>query len=39
MKHAAAFYVVLIGLWLLLRKRQPRELMQPWIRAYPERIG
>jgi hypothetical protein len=40
MKATACFYLALIGVWLLLRgKRQPSDLMQPWIRAYPERIG
>jgi hypothetical protein len=38
MRAAAAFYLVLAGLYLLLRKRKPSDLMQPWIRAYPERI-
>jgi hypothetical protein len=33
------FCLMLTGVCLLLRKRKPEsDLMQPWIRAYPERI-
>jgi hypothetical protein len=38
MKSATMFYAALVGLYLLLRKRQSSDLMQPWVRAYPERI-